>query len=379
MNSLATIWNSSLDDVNIFLLRNEISPPDNDNKVYILASQLSAKLGLLSFFETELVEIDTFEYELSQRPDLSPGENLVFGLLSLANRQDSKCPYSDIDKNGNTIDGISFETIDPQDSVSVNGRCYNISTIISLLEISGLDAKDPFNPNLLIIDALRGQNDPRINAEIERIRQLPDPRDAGLSQWQLDFRRRIETNLPILVYIEDLNFGGVYIKLDSSTNDFNFDFFSNTLEALLRFLSRSRIPLTLGIDIPFTEDQINRIPFNNIIVSLGFLNINLTSIPINIPYDIKHLFLERNNLGNISLNFSNFTMLSKLYLNNNNLTTMSNLILPNDLKLLDLSQNHISIIDYTVLPNGLKSLILKDNNIGILNTNDERSNLIITV
>ena len=57
MDSLTKIWSMEIGQIKSFLSSNNIKVPKNNIKAYIKASKLAATLGLLSKFETDLVNM----------------------------------------------------------------------------------------------------------------------------------------------------------------------------------------------------------------------------------------------------------------------------------------------------------------------------------
>ncbi len=376
MISLVKIWYSEMSFIIGFLQSNNIEPT-NSILDYITVSEICAKNGSLSTLETELVLMDTFRTEFSQRSDLPPDQLLIFGLLSLANHkknkekylQNPRCPFSDIDDNGNTLDPISYETIDPINSVTLNGRCYNTSTIIGLLQAKELDARDPFNSNALIVNLLEGQAIPsQITLAIANLRN-PIP----LPSLQLDVFTVI--NLPEKLNSFKINMNSINIDLNYAIDnykvvltfvspiDIQFETFKNYFNNFMNSYQfpSIRLPLNIGINLRLNNEQIGQLIFSNNITILELSNCILTRIPTNINRNIRRLFLSNNNLRNNILNFQEFRRLTHLILEHNHITTMSHLRLPENLTALSLSYNDITEINPRVFPPSLRKLEILHN------------------
>ncbi len=350
MDSLIKIWGKPIEEINTFLIDNNITISENNIQNYILASKISSDLGLLSSFESELVNLKNFKSELSQRDDIPPDQIIIFGLLSLADHW--KIP--------------KYQFLD--DYVFLNHRYYNSSVIVGLLNSSGLDVKDPFNPKISLIDSLFKQNKviPRNIRYIIRQRSPDIFQIEGHKHPNIydDFYKLIKDIYPNITLNITLCYANVSLILLLTDPNQNIE--PKSLRYLIFELNllmdsvKSTFPIVnLILSLNLTNEEINEINFPNSINKLDLSNNRLTTIPVNIPKCLDKLDLSFNNLNNNS-NFSRYT-LRWLNLSDNNLITMSNLILPKYLDILVLRYNNISQIDENVIPSSLSILFIEEN------------------
>ncbi len=378
--TLVKIWGCDIDIISSFLRQNNIIVPDDEIQIYISMSQLSAKLNFLSSFEKKLVQMDNFEKVMLQRPDLTPPENLTFSLISLSKGMD-KDLFSDVDEEGDIMDPISFDKIDIQDFVIVNGRSYNTSTIIAILNNTGRNSKDPFNSDKLLIESLKNQILP--TSIINFINNLSEDGLPGeYSIFQAYIRRNPNFNITCEITQRDNLFE---IKLERCNRNVPVRYldhvalqFNMLIESVI--YEKTKLKISLGLnDFDLRKFKMSEIGLN----TLDLSNNKLLIIPThrNITRFVRILNLQHNNIIEdfIYTDVSRYFILEELYLDNNHITSMSSFILSETLINLSLKNNRLKQVNLVFLPLSLRLLLIRNNPISLPDVTETRLNRIFGV
>jgi hypothetical protein len=379
MTSLVEIWNLPID-----IIYQEINKDDKDDKDDIeeIAAFLKYSKTLeLSSFETEIINDPDFENQIKNLDSIPWNQKLLYAIFlyiqnksknnleTLMNENDAlkkqvnyqtriinnymdkiknpRCPLGKINEEGELVDPITDELIDPDNSLVLYDRCYNKNTLRQIVERNPNNPVDPFTRNPIPFKIIRQLFEGGIYFQ-----EIVDYDSQGITNDMLQ-----DLYFPENTQIVNLNgnqLTSLYrIQLPDSVSEIYLD------RNHFSFLSRFFLPQHLNV-LSFSYNQINH-PFGNefplYLLDLFLDGNNIANLGnFRFPETLQILSLNNNQIENLQ-NFPEG--LQELYVVNNRIQNLENL--PKNLEVLNIGLNYLT--DFNITMTHLKVLNIQGNHL----------------